>query len=168
MSLTPEELTVLTEIPVPQADNLDIVFHVVELVNDGVDTRSAIARSIGYVDRQGPYYADAAMALRLVEVVGSLGRGGQHLRPTPLGMEYLNASGRDRARMRQETVRACPVVKYVSSELGISRNGESTPYPIAGAILDETAVASVLEHLNLARHTAERRAHTLCGWLEGI
>jgi DNA modification methylase len=168
MSLTADELTLLTEVPVPQADSLDIVFHVVELVDSGTDTRSGVARSIGYSDRQGPYYADAAMALRLVEVQGSLGRGGQHLCLTPLGAQYLAAGGANRARMRQETVRACPIVKYVSSELGVTRNGEPTPYPVAAAMQDESAVASVLEHLDLARHTAERRAHTLCGWLEAI
>ena len=164
-SLTPEEVTILTEIPVPQADKLDKVFDVPKRVVAGFDTRSKIAKAMGYVDRQGPYYADAAMALRLVEVGGSLGHGGQHLEVTPLGAEYAEASEAERASLRRHIVLSSPIVKYVSSELGMTKNGEPVTYPVPPELLNVAIVASVLESLDLAPDTAQRRAHTLYDWL---
>ena len=170
MSLTEQELSMLTEIPVPQADNLDIVFDVPRMVRDGHDTRSKVAEQIRYVGRQGPYYADAAMALGLVQVEGSLGKGPQRLAPTALGEEYLASSESQRPALRRGIVLNAPIMKYVSAELGLTRNGDPALYPPAAELLSRDAVASVLERLpsDLAKDTAFRRAQTLCGWLERI
>jgi len=168
MSLTEQELSMLTEIPVPQADDLDIVFDVPQMVRDGHDTRSKVASQIRYVDRQGPYYADAAMALGLVQVEGSLGKGPQRLALTALGEQYLASSGSQRPALRRNVVLGAPIIKYVSAELGLTRNGEPARYPPPPELLTEEAVAPVLERFDIGSQTALRRAHTLCGWLERL
>jgi len=167
-SLTEQELSMLTEIPVPQADNLDIVFDVPRMVRDGHDTRSKVAEQIRYVGRQGPYYADAAMALDLVQTEGSLGKGPQRLALTTLGEEYLASSDSQRPALRRRILLSAPIIKYLSAELGLTRNGESVSYPPALMLLDVEAVGPVLERFDLAKETALRRAHTLCGWLGSI
>lgn len=168
IGLTDQEVTMLTEIPVPQADDLEIVFDVPGMVRAGQDTRSKVAERIRYVDRQGPYYADAAMALGVVQVEGSLGKGPQRLAVTALGAEYLASSDAQRWALRRRIVLGAPIIKYVSAELGLTRNGEPAPYPLAPMLLDREAVASVLDRFDLAKETALRRAHTLCGWLGSI
>jgi hypothetical protein len=168
MSLTEQELTMLTEIPVPQADDLDIVFDVPRMVRAGDDTRSKVAERIRYVDRQGPYYADAAMALGLVQSEGSFGKGPQRLGVTALGEEYLASSDSQRPALRRRILLSAPIIKYLSAELGLTRNGEPVPYPPAPLLLDLEAAAPVLQRFDLAKETALRRAHTLCGWLGSI
>jgi hypothetical protein len=168
LGLTEQELTMLTEIAVPQADNLDKVFDVPGMVWEGHDTRSKVAERIRYVDRQGPYYADAAMALGLVQSEGSFGKGPQRLGVTALGEEYLASSDSQRPALRRRILLSAPIIKYASAELGLTRNGEPVPYPPAPLLLDSEAVAPVLERFDLAKETALRRAHTLCGWLGSI
>jgi len=161
---TDQELDILTEVPVPQADDLDLVFKVAELVQDGALTRNHIARELSYVPRQGPYYADAAIAVRLVDTVGALGKTGQRLKVTDLGHEWLHASESDRAKIQQEAVLASPVVKYVASQLGVDLQRTSATHDL----LDEARVAGILQELDLSPNTARRRAETLCGWLKKI
>jgi site-specific DNA-methyltransferase (adenine-specific) len=159
-----DELDILTETPVPQADELDLVFRVPGLVRAGAETRSQLAGALSYVPRQGPYYADAAIALRLVQAVGPVGKTGQRLEVTPLGMEWLRASGADKRGLQREVVLTAPIVKYVASDLGIDPQGAAD----MSALLDEARVAGVLESLDLSPNTARRRAATLCGWLSRV
>jgi len=161
---TDEELDVLTEVPVPQADDLDLVFKVPELVENGAETRSHIARELSYVPRQGPYYADAAISVRLVEAIGTLGKTGQRLKVTELGQDWLRAPQSDRARIQREAVLAAPVIKYVASQLGVDVRRTSATHDL----LDQSAVAGVLQELDLSPNTAGRRAEALCGWLKKI
>ena len=161
---TDQDLDILTDVPVPQADDLDLVFKVPELVQNGALTRNHIARELSYVPRQGPYYADAAIAVRLVETVGSLGKTGQRLKVTELGNEWLQAPESDRAKIQREAVLASPVVKYVASQLGVDLEQTSSTHDL----LDEARVASVLQELDLSPKTAGRRAETLCSWLKKV
>jgi site-specific DNA-methyltransferase (adenine-specific) len=162
--LTDEELDILTETPVPQADDLDLVFKVPELVQNGAVTRNHLARQLSYVPRQGPYYADAAISVRLVEAVGTAGKAGQRLKVTELGDEWLHASESDRAKIQREAVLASPVVKYIASQLGVDPDLTSS----IRDLLDEARVASVLQELDLSPNTAGRRAETICAWLKKI
>jgi DNA modification methylase len=163
-ALTDQELDILTETPVPQADNLDLVFGVPQLVQQGAETRNDIAGRLDYVPRQGPYYADAAIALRLVEAVGAPGKTGQRLELSDLGTEWLSASDRDKPRLKREVVLAAPIVKFVASALGVDLSATSD----LSALLDESRVATALERLDLSNNTAKRRAGTLCGWFRVI
>jgi len=162
--LADHELDILTETPVPQADELDLAFSVPELVRAGATTRNQIAGELSYVDRQGPYYADAAIALRLVQAVGPVGKAGQGLEVTPLGVEWLRTPDSDKPNLQRQVVLTAPIVKYVASELGIDPERASG----ISALLDESRVAKILESLDLSLNTAGRRAKTLCGWLKRI
>jgi hypothetical protein len=162
--LADHELDILTETPVPQADELDLAFSVPELVRAGATTRNQIAGELSYVDRQGPYYADAAIALRLVQAVGPVGKAGQGLEVTPLGVEWLRTPDSDKPNLQRQVVLTAPIVKYVASELGIDPERASG----TSALLDESRVAKILESLDLSLNTAGRRAKTLCGWLKRI
>jgi hypothetical protein len=163
-ALTDRELDILTETPVPQADVLDLAFGVPQLVRDGAETRNDVARRLEYVPRQGPYYADAAIALRLIEAVGAPGKTGQRLELSDLGAEWLSAPEREKPRLRRQVVLAAPIVKFVASELGVDLRATST----LSALLDESRVATVLKGLDLSENTARRRAKTLCGWFRVI
>jgi site-specific DNA-methyltransferase (adenine-specific) len=163
-ALTDEELDILTETPVPQADNLDLVFRVPQLVQEGADTRNDIAGSLDYVPRQGPYYADAAIALRLIDAVGAPGKTGQRLELSDLGEEWLAASDGDKPTLKREVVLTAPIVRFVASELGVDPSATSA----LSALLDESRVAAVLERLDLSGNTAKRRAVTLCAWFRVI
>ena len=163
-ALTDPELDILTETPVPQADNLDLVFGVPQLVQRGAETRNDIAGRLDYGPRQGPYYADAAIALRLVEAVGAPGKTGQRLELSDLGTEWLSASDREKPRLKREVVLAAPIVKFLASALGVDLSATSD----LSALLDESRVATALERLDLSDNTARRRAGTLCGWFRVI
>jgi hypothetical protein len=163
-ALTDEELDILTETPVPQADILDLVFGVPQLVRDGAETRNDIAGRLDYVPRQGPYYADAAIALRLIDAVGAPGKTGQRMELSDLGAEWLSAPEREKPRLRRQVVLAAPIVKYVASELGVEPGTASG----LSALQDQPRVAAALESLDLSQYTAKRRATTLCAWFRVI
>ena len=104
------------------------------------------------------------MALRLVQAVGPVGKAGQSLEVTPLGMEWLRTADYDKPNLQRQVVLAAPIVKYLASELGVD------PERATGisVLLDESRVAKILESLDLSPNTAGRRAKTLCGWLKRI
>jgi hypothetical protein len=56
------------------------------------------------------------------------------------------------------------VIKYVASQLGVDLQQRWA----ARDLLDQAAVARVLQELDLSPNTARRRAETLCGWLKKI
>jgi DNA modification methylase len=169
MTLNDAELTILRTVPVPQADDLDLVFQVPDFVDEGHDTRAAIAERLKYVGRQGPYYGDAAMALRLVGITRTAtAEGADRLHVTPIGRGYLEESEATKQARKRFIVLNSPIVKYVASQLGITNNGEAPGFPPPQKILDEGAVASVLQQFDLSRDTAERRAHTICGWIHQL
>ncbi len=167
VTLSDLEKSILAEIPVPQADELDIVFTVPEHVEQGNNTRSQIAKELRYASRQGPYYADAAMALRLIQSERLPGHTSERLVLTDLGREYIATESESRVNLRRDIVLDAPIVKYVSSQLGIT-DGERVPYPLPQILLDEGEVAKVLEEFNINPGTARRRAHTFCSWLTNL
>jgi hypothetical protein len=169
MTLNDAELMVLTSVPVPQADNLDLVFEVPSFVEEGDDTKAAVAERLKYERRQGPYYADAAIALRLVgETKSSTSEGADRLYITPIGQGYLDASNRAKATKKRYIVLNSPVLKYVASQLGVTKNGEGVPSPPPSDLFDEAKVAPVLQHFDISPETALRRARTLRSWLEQL
>jgi len=163
-ALTDGELDILTETPVPQADDLDLAFAVPQFVQDGAETRNDIAGKLDYVPRQGPYYADAAIALRLIEAIGAPGKTGQRLELSDLGEKWLAASDDEKPRLKREVVLSAPIVRYVAGELGVELDNTSDLSPL----LDESRVAEALKPLDLSENTAARRAKTLCGWVKRI
>jgi len=163
------ERRLLVDVPVPQADDIDLIFSVPRHVEAGSNTRNTIAKELRYASRQGPYYADAAIALRLIQAERVPSQASELLATTDIGQEYISAPPDRQAQLRREIVLSAPIIKFIAATLGITVDGESVPYPPPLALLDEAQVARVLrEKFNLARNTAQRRAHTLCGWLANL
>jgi site-specific DNA-methyltransferase (adenine-specific) len=169
MSLNDVELNVLRQIPVPQADILDKVFEVLELVNEGVDTRTEIAEQLKMAGRQGPYYADAALALRLIGLQKDItAEGADRFFLTELGRSYLKADGARRESLRRSAVLNSPILKYISSQLGVTDNGSPVPYPPPADLQDEEKVSAVLRDFGLSGRTLGRRAKTIKSWVADI
>jgi hypothetical protein len=146
-----------------------MVFGVPSYVEDGSETRAQIADRLDYVGRQGPYYADAAMSLRLVATkLAKDSDGAEKLHVTAIGRDYLDSADDQKAFKRRFIVLRSPIMKYIGSQLGITLNGSPVPYPVPGPMLDESAVATVLQQWLPSHSTALRRAHTLCGWLNRL
>ena len=166
MTLNDVELSILRRVPVPQADNLDKVFEVVGLVDGGCDTADEVAALLDVVGRQGNYYADAAVALRLIGIQKDMTvEGRDRFYVTEIGRQYLEASAEDRPAKRRFAVLNSPILKYVSSQLGITKNGAHVPFPPPVELQDESKLAPILKELGLAGNTPERRAKTIKAWL---
>jgi len=169
MTLNDAELRVLSSVPVPQADNLTLVFEVPSFVDEGDNTKAAVAERLKYDVRQGPYYTDAAMALRLIgESKSATSEGADKLHVTPIGRGYLDESESTKPTRRRFIVLNSPILKYVAAQLGLTKDGEAVPYPPPANLLDEAKVAAVLQQFDLSPETALRRAHTLRSWLEQL
>jgi len=169
-----DELAILTEVPVPQADHLDLVCEVPSYVLGGANTRRKIsdrlqyADQLKYVGRQGPYYADAAMALGLVRPAGSKGNTGQRLEVTELGAEILKVSKTQLAALKRHIVLNSPILKYIAAQLGIEITDTANDETPNHLLLHEAKIAEALEGLGLSRITAQRRTTTLCSWLKQL
>ncbi|MCH8994155.1 MAG: site-specific DNA-methyltransferase, partial [Chloroflexi bacterium] len=169
MTLSDAELRILQSVPVPQADILDKVFEVAELVANGVDTTSEIADQLEMAGRQGPYYAEAAVALRLIGVRKDVtAESADKFYLTELGRDYLDADPEKRVTKRRFAVLNSPILKYVSSRLGLTENGAMIPYPPPGDLSDESTVEGVLKELDLTGRTLHRRAQTIRSWVTSI
>ena len=169
MSLNDAELRIIQSVPVPQADILEKVFEVVELVDQGIDSEEDMAEYLEMVSRQGPYYAEAAVALRLIGVQKDItADSADRFYVTPLGREYLEADSKGRVHKRRFAVLNSPIMKYVSSRLGLTNNGTMVPYPPPAELTDESKVGGILQELGLSGKTLGRRAHTFKAWIESV
>ena len=147
------------QIAVPQADDLDKVFAVAELVHAGHDTTTEIAQEMGMVGRQGLYYSSAAEILRLVDIDRH-----HNVTLTQMGESYVKADALKRETLRRQLVFNTPIVKHVAAELGINHPS----YEKHAHIFDDMLfVQDAIEELGYAKETALRRAFTLKAWVNG-
>lgn len=143
----------MMQIPVPQADDLDKVFEVVQLVADNYTTSIELADALEMVERQGFYYAAAAEQMGLIE------RNDGVYTLTPAGKAYLaEPTGAHRIKAVFNT----PVMKYLADQLGIKRPGRSHLHLFE----DDKFVSDNIEELGFARETAYRRATTIRSWMK--
>lgn len=163
-SLADEDISIITEVPVPQADSLEHVLEVPQFVVDGADTRNGVAERLAYVGRQGPYYADAALALRLVYTAGVRGSTGQKFQVTELGERLVNRSPSDRKLLEKEIVLGAPIVKYILAKVENSSR-MSNEQKLLGLVEDHEFVARIIEDLGLSPNTARRRTTTIVNWI---
>lgn len=168
LSLNDLEKRLLAEVPVPQADDLARVFDVPRHVENGIATRTEIAKELQYESRQGPYYTDAAIALRLIRTERRPDQAADVLMLTEIGEQYQSTPENLRDQLRRDIVLSAPIIKYVSARLGVTINGEAVPYPPAADLTDQAQVAGILQDFGISQNTATRRAHTLCSWLAAL
>jgi hypothetical protein len=130
---------------VPQADTIDTVFRVVELIADG----SGISPEGLHVgERNVAYYVRAARELRLLDE--------QH---------DLTSAGRRIASLRGAERLGLAAVQFEKSRCGVAWarwSGKSS----LGDVAPESAERFLRATTDLGLRTARRRAHTLRSWLE--
>ncbi len=160
--LTEREIAVLDGVPVPQADRLDLIIAVIDLVANGIASRTAIADQLhtdsryGYAERQGSYYAGAAQALGWIEPSTS---SESRFSVTIRGDEIARASGVRRERLVWEDIKKTHF-GLVADELGID---------LSMGIGDEERFAEELaKWFDLSKETAGRRTHTICNWIRQL
>ena len=157
--LTEREIDILDREVVPQADRLDIVLDVIDIVSAGAKSPTAIATGLsneersGYDPRQGHYYAHAAVALGWIE----RDQQSKELGVTARGEEVRAAEGRRKQRLVTEDVRREPHFAFVADLLEVD---------LAQGIPDEDAFERALaQAFDLEESTARRRLRTIQHWL---
>ena len=147
----------LNDLPIPQADDLDKVFAVADLVAGGAENSADVSDRLGVVRRQGFYYTAAAEALLLIQ------RGRESLTLLPVGEDYVRRGEVDEQAFRRGIVLHAPIIRHIASELGMKPRTK-----VPEQLLDVEFVAGMLEDLGLASDTAERRAYTIRSWLKAV
>jgi len=130
-------------IDIPQADDLHVVFHLVELVATGREVRP---EDLGVVKRQVQYYSHAA------RILGFLDDDGE---PTPIGRRLIALDGRSRIREA--------AIGFAQSSVG--RAWAAWAGRPARDLCAETAERFVQTVSDLESSTVRRRAMTLRAWV---
>lgn len=123
---------------VPQANNISKISSIVESINSGANTSSSIAESLEMQDRQGHYYANAAVYLGLATKHESSYEGGGHeYQLTENGITVLSSDPAERAGLVRNMVNSTPLMRvYHESD----RNEESVKEAIREMGLDEGTI----------------------------
>lgn len=133
-----------TDYPYPQANNLEHVISVVDIVDAGANTSDSIAVALDMGDRQGGYYTNAAAWLGLVEVDKSTEPYSWHL--TGLGQEMRDCDPESRARLMGEMVSRIDDANLLAAE-------------------GEDALTRALSGDDLADDTVARRVASMRSWV---
>lgn len=160
LRLTPAVVDVRIDesFPVPQANNLDAIASVPDIVAAGANTASGVAAALGMSDREGAYYADAAGYLGLVDLEPNADT--KTYRVTDAGQALLDTDPQSRAALMVAIIDEVPGVQdlrdgdeeglrdRLGSDAGLSgstierrmdtfRSWEqmtASPYALAGAV----------------------------------
>ncbi len=141
------------EIPereIPQANDLNMVIQVADLVSRGIDTPQTIAKALGLTARQGLYYGTAA------EIVGLISPANGNYVLTKDGESYLQDPHDEQLRA---LVLGIPVFKKFLEWTKTEKKSQVAVREV-GDFIEGTS--------GLSHTTAQRRAQTLCSWLVRI
>jgi len=153
-----ETTTIETEpnVPYPQANDLDKVIDIVTNYYSGLTSKTVIAEFFEFDERQGDYYANAAIYLGLLK------------RGRPRSSEFeLTREGEFIANSQNRSQRNLLLLKQMLKKpsfneiihLFVSKN-----YDIA--LLNTDMRAPIIQrHISLNETTAKRRASTVLSWL---
>jgi len=144
------------DVPYPQANDLDKVIDLISLVHRGVRRKRSFADYFEMDERQGDYYANAAVYLGLLRK-----RSDRFL---------LTRDGRSFAALGSRTARTGTVVDILARRPSFreilerwAREGAEFTAPEREEIAE-----SIRKHTGLSGTTPLRRASTVAGWLEWI
>lgn len=159
-----------SHVAVPQADDLDKIFGVVDIIAAGTNDATSIADRLGVVARQGHYYLAAAEQLGLVRRDISH-RDLNH--PTETNAWALTQEGKmfhvadsdARAFKRGAIVMHAPIIKHLAGRLGVKRPRVPNHVHL---FEDEKFVSDAIEEMGYAPETAFRRALTIKAWMKGL
>lgn len=137
---------------VPQADDLNKLVAVLELVDSGQATSRELADAMGFDERQARYYREAAVYLGLLDETG------RH--PTPNGRTLLRSGPRQRRLGLAKAVLNSWIVRDLAAQH--ERIDRATIAAVIGALPDGRG-----GH-RFAPVTAGRRAKTIEAWLRWL
>jgi hypothetical protein len=143
-------------VPYPQADDLDKVLDLVAKVDTGTSIKQEIADAFEFDERQGDYYANAAIYLGLVK------REGRRFDLTALGDQYL--------RLRSRAQRSGLIVR----QLLMRPTFRTVFYRLreCGFDIDQISNHQIAEIIRvntpLGGATPARRAQTVRSWLTSL
>jgi hypothetical protein len=112
--LWPTVFTVNDAFPIPQANDLDKIVALVDAVNSGANTGEAVAETFEMSGRQGPYYADAAGYLGLVDTIH--GANVRTYELTTIGQQMLASAPGERVALIRELIASTPAVQILSDD----------------------------------------------------
>jgi hypothetical protein len=142
--------------PFPQADDLDKILDLLAAFDQGADTKMHIAQWFEFDERQGDYYANAAV------YIGLAARRDHRFEITDLGRRFLACRSRgQRTEMLFEQLMARPVFRETLRLL------QQREFNLDEVSTDE--VSTILARFTpLSRSTLRRRAQTVKSWMRWI
>jgi predicted transcriptional regulator len=145
---------------IPQANDLDKVVDLIQLVSDGQNSKLKIAECFEFDERQADYYANAASYLGLLERAETGQQSEFQL--TCSGKQFLGLKLRaQRTKALVEQMATDPLMREVFQSL-ISKNFIDT-------LTSSQEIASLIEkHSTLTGTTPMRRASTIKNWLRWL
>lgn len=148
------------KIPFPQADRMDRIINLIELLNEHEMTKQEITSRYEFDERQTNYYTDAGRYLNFIEKFNS-SDGNITFKLSPLGNHIMQLSYKERQ---------LEVIKQILSHRVF--NLVLDLYLSNGTIPDKNIIVQIMEnsHLNNveAKSTYIRRSRTVTGWINWI
>lgn len=146
-------------VPFPQANDLDRIIDLVISFTDELTTKEAIADYFEFDERQGDYYANAAIYLDFLDRGDSRG----HFKLTPLGQELRHCrTRRCRNALLLSQLFKRPTFRY---SIELLRN---TPWNLDAIAVED--IAGLIQRFDTRYNevTRLRRASTVKSWLKWV
>ncbi len=142
------DTTVAKKTFIPQADSIDRIMAIPFMVEEGLDTATAISTESGISHRQADYYCQACQSLGLIQ------RERPRLSLTSHGERFVRMTPGQRINLLARQMTRLPIIRSALSEL--YREGSLTLGSLTGIIGRISG---------LSGETLRRRAKSLLAWL---
>jgi hypothetical protein len=137
------------KINIPQADDLEKIFLIVEKVNQGFDDSRKISNVLEFVKRQSSYYRHAG------ELLGIIKLNENKYEVTPLGEEYLKLNSEERKNFVCKLILEFPIINEIFYSVISNKVKEFKKDDIINLITKKS---------NLHGSTILRRTRTIISW----
>jgi hypothetical protein len=141
------------KIELPQADDIEKVFLIVEQVNQGNDNAKKISQALKFVPRQSNYYRHAG------ELLGIIRLQKPNYEITERGYEYLRSSVQDRKNFILKLMLEFPIINEIFNSLISNQVKEFKREDIVNLLKKKSS---------LGDSTVDRRTRTIVSWFSWI
>ncbi len=148
-----QDVTANQLITIPQADNIDKIRSIPELLNKGFDTPSKFGKINNMTTRQGSYYLEAARALGLVEK-----KNGSYTL-TSIGMEIAGVDKQKQNQILVKCILGLPIIDEII-RLAEVRGLEG--------VSRDDIISLVAQRTGYKKTTLVRRSTTLLSYLDWV
>lgn len=137
---------------IPQADKLDSVRDIVDVVNKGIITHKEICVATNYSSRHVQYKVASAVILGFLDKL-------EDIKVTPKGKEWLQKKqgSSDESKFLQKSIEETKVYNLIAQDMFTSKRPDR-----------EVLTKRIMDFANLSESTARRRAGTLIAWSHRI